>query len=191
MVSEGIPWSELAEPLVAEVSPWFKIIFTLFSAFAILVVLNVVNAVFCQSFIASAVRNQKDNLSVLLYESFHSGDADKSGDITWAEFESEMRGPRLRKCLKSLGVDMDDLKNAFSLLDSDGSGSVDEGELVSASGRLMGNAKAIDLAVLTNFLRSDVSERKTHAERVESCLSYLMRERMATEGSVAEPPHSV
>merc|ERR1712183_1232654 len=110
----------------------------------------------------------------LLQEAFHEGDTDHSGEISWREFLLEMNGPRFKGCLQELGVEVEDLKNLFSLLDVDGSGSVGEAELVKGSLRLMGDAKALDLALLMNYQRSNAEEWAAHARQVESYLLELL-----------------
>lgn len=172
-VTEGIEWGEIALPMGRDISPVLPTVFCVTQACATLVVLNVVNAFFIEKFISIANLDRRSHLSRLLSFAFREGDTEGNGELTWHEFERTLKLPMARQCLQDLEVDIDDAVKLFNFLDFDGSGTVNEDELVHGAFRLMGNAKAIDLALFIN-------DYQAHTQNVESCLQQLLSEKRRT-----------
>merc|ERR1719296_110381 len=48
-VSGGIDWQDVSDPLMTQISPWLGVVFTGYSAFAVLVLLNLVTGMFVEA----------------------------------------------------------------------------------------------------------------------------------------------
>merc|ERR1712039_173338 len=56
-ISGGYDWSEPVEPLIQHVSPWMGVVYSLFVAFVLLALMNVITGVFVEQ----AVRQGKED----------------------------------------------------------------------------------------------------------------------------------
>merc|ERR1712107_410865 len=79
----------------------------------------------------------------------------------------------MKTCLKELDVDSEDAVDLFRLLDFDGTGTVSNDQICHGVLRLMGNAKAIDLAALTRDYRQTTDQWVQHTELVEETLDRI------------------
>lgn len=183
MISEGIHWEKLMQPLSKEVSPWIRLLFCVFSAIAIFAVLNVVTGVFVESAIHTAMEDKKVALTMQMRKMFKQADDDNSGEISWTEFEAHLEEPQMQACLKELNVDMEDAHELFRLLDINGSGSIDADELVNGSLLLMGTAKSIDLASFMREYRSDMARLDIQIDYICECLRLLLTSRRSISPS--------
>merc|ERR1712137_854517 len=76
---------------------------------------------------------------------FQAVDKDGTGLITWAEFRACLRDDRVHAHLQLLGLDINNARTVFALLDEDGHGEVTYEQFVTGFHRLRGHAKSIDL----------------------------------------------
>ena len=143
-MTEGVHWSEIMNPLVECISPWFIVLFVVYISFTLFVLLNVVTSVFVGSALSHAEEDQKLMVAAQLREAFIASDADTSGDISWDEFRACLKRPDVALILKALELDPEDAKTLFILLDDDQSGTIDSKELVHGFLRLQGHVKALD-----------------------------------------------
>merc|ERR1711972_1094112 len=110
-------------------------LFTLFIAFFVFAILNVVTAVFCQSAIESAqydkelmtlnLLNEQDQLCKKLTDLFEDIDEDGSGSITVDELGEFLMKRHAQAYLQSLGIDSSDACALMKVLDVDNTGSID------------------------------------------------------------------
>merc|ERR1712194_520166 len=70
------------------------------------------------------------------------------GTITFEEFERSLSNKEVKEYINALQVDVTDAKLFFSLLDEDGSGSVDTEEFVKGMKKLKGDAKSFDIHMI-------------------------------------------
>merc|ERR1711933_519586 len=131
-----------------------KIVFFCFSAFTILAVLNVITGVFVESALRTADNDKKLSLARRLRELFRVDGTKESVEVYLEDFEDNfVHSPVIQTCLKELDIAVDDARELFRLLDIEESGCLEGEEICHGVLRLMGNAKSLDLAVLSKDLR--------------------------------------
>lgn len=199
-ITGGVTWEEVLEPL-SELHWVYSMLFVLYVAFMSFAVLNVVTGVFCEAAIAEAqdekdeaVANELDQKSKLirkLQSIFQHLDEDSSGTITIDEFESNMDDESLKAYFASMDLNVDEAWSLFKLLDADGSHIIDMDKFVNGCLRLVGNAKSIDIAMLSYeskwmidrfaaFTQTMDEQFSTLREELRGKRSSHKRERMAS-----------
>jgi len=163
VLSDGIHWHEIMDPLTLHCTRWLVLAFVLYVAFAVVASMNVVMGVFVGSALAAAEDERKDILAQQMCQLFFDLDEDGSGEIDKEEFVRQMTSPKMQRFLKGIDLDPQDARQLFDILDMDSSGEIDATELVSGCLRLHGPAKALDLAALTHTVLQ-------HAKRTEQML---------------------
>jgi len=152
-ITGGISWGELVVPLMDDISPLLAIAFSLYIAFAVIAVLNIVTGVFVES----AIKSAKDDNDYFMINNVREVFRDSNGDIAsqmcWEDFESQLHKPHMQEYFQAIDVDLSEAKGLFRLLDLDDSGSIDAEEFLSGCLRLRGPAKALDLALLIHEVK--------------------------------------
>lgn len=174
MIADGIHWEELMKPLAEFISPWMRLLFCCYSAVALFAVMNAVTGVFVESAMYSASEDKKRGIARQLQKVLHSADDDGSGDISWEEFKMQIETAEVKAALDAVELEPEDAKELFRLIDMDASGSVDVNELMRGCYRLMGQAKAIDLASLMHAFTDFTSHHQKHVAYVEECMVELL-----------------
>eukprot|EP00747_Dinoflagellata_sp_TGD_P195613 gnl/TRDRNA2_/TRDRNA2_64549_c0_seq1.p1 gnl/TRDRNA2_/TRDRNA2_64549_c0~~gnl/TRDRNA2_/TRDRNA2_64549_c0_seq1.p1 ORF type:complete len:680 (+),score=125.28 gnl/TRDRNA2_/TRDRNA2_64549_c0_seq1:68-2041(+) len=159
----GKDWDDLATPLM-KLNPVLGPFFVLYIAFALLALMNVVTGVFVESALKSAKDDQEHNTLNQLHKLFSEADEDRSGKLSWKEFESKLEAPAFLKVLQNMDVEPNEAKELFKLIDIDDSGEIDYEEFISGFLRLRGPAKAIDLTMVMHEARRS-SRVKLHLIR--------------------------
>ncbi|CAJ1439847.1 unnamed protein product [Effrenium voratum] len=164
-ISGGISWVEVVNVLEA-VNPLLVPVLSLYVAFAVFCVLNIVTGVFVER---STTMRQMDEENMMFDELesrkkwlreirvlFQAADRDGSGQVEWLEFQSVMGDFHAQTCMKNLGFDTTRVSPAqlWSLIDYDNSGLIDIDEFADALMKLQGVAHSIDIA----RLRHDVAK---------------------------------
>jgi len=151
----GVDWADAIRPLVAVnwmlVVGWFA-----FFVFMVFILLNVMTAVFCQTAIEAAVKEDAlcqeaeiactGQLIKELCQVFSEVDRDQSGTIDDTEIEMASADPRIKAFFASRGMDSKEAWALFKLLDTDGTGRVDIESFVEGLLMYRGPARAIQLA---------------------------------------------
>lgn len=149
-VSEGIHWGELTTPL----SPAMQILFILYIAFVSFALMNMLTGIFVDKALQSGQSERRRFLLSEIRAIFTSGDnVQKSGKVTWADFQAHLEDPHLQSYLHAIDVDKADAHELFYLLDAHQDGSVEVEEFVNGCLSLDGPAKAIDLAAFVKETR--------------------------------------
>lgn len=165
-VTNGVSYGDLVEP-TRPISSKLAYVFCIVESFATLAILNVVQALFVDKFIAAANRDRRVHLSRVLQNAARQNAQNSlDGELTWEEFQAAMMCPKTQKVLEDIGVDAQDVVTLFELIDHDDSGTVSGQELMRGATRLMGGARAIDLALFMHFFQ-------THAQRLEYYLQQV------------------
>lgn len=143
---------------LSDVGSVYVAAFTVFIAFFVFAILNVVTAVFCQSALESAhydkelmtlnLLKEQDQLCKKLTDLFEDIDLDESGFITMDELEGFLMKRHAQAYLQSLGIDTSDAAALLRIL-ADKTGSIDLQDFVSGCLTLRGDAKAIHVATLS------------------------------------------
>mmetsp|Transcript_62311 Transcript_62311/g.200895 ORF Transcript_62311/g.200895 Transcript_62311/m.200895 type:complete len:806 (+) Transcript_62311:139-2556(+) len=144
----GIDWYIVVEPLVKHVSPALGIVYTLYVAFAVLAMMNVVTGVFVEASLKTAKEHHETFLLSHASNLFLASDLDRNGTVSWDEFESRLDDPHMQEFFKSIDVDVSEAQSVFHLLDVDDSGVLDLDQFMDGCLRLRGPAKAVDLSML-------------------------------------------
>jgi hypothetical protein len=156
-VTGGLEWSKAARP-VAQLGAFYGIIWTLYTAFMVFGLLNVLTGIFVETAIDAMV-NDKDNMIQTQLEErekliqtitavFRDSDSDGSGLVTEHEMDLLLQDPELLAYFTAIGLDSTEAKGLFVLLDDDESGAVSIDEFVTGFLRLKGSAKTVDLVTL-------------------------------------------
>lgn len=184
-ITGGVTWQEVLHPL------WhlhwlYSSLFIVYVAFMYFAVLNVVTGVFCEAAIGEAqdekdeaVAYQLENKSKLvsrLQAIFRDLDGDDSGTITIDEFEQSLHDERLKAYFASLDLNVSDAWSLFKLLDSNGSHIVGIDEFVTGCLRLIGNAKSVDIAMLSYESRWMIERFVSFSESMDLQLFSLREE---------------
>eukprot|EP00747_Dinoflagellata_sp_TGD_P014847 gnl/TRDRNA2_/TRDRNA2_123781_c0_seq1.p1 gnl/TRDRNA2_/TRDRNA2_123781_c0~~gnl/TRDRNA2_/TRDRNA2_123781_c0_seq1.p1 ORF type:complete len:226 (+),score=36.95 gnl/TRDRNA2_/TRDRNA2_123781_c0_seq1:3-680(+) len=149
------------------------LLFTLYIAFAVLAMMNVVTAIFIESALASAKDDRDIDMVNQLRELFMLADTDDSGMISWDEFNTAVENPKLANYFKGLELDISEARGLFSLLDVENTGQINGEEFVYGCLRLRGMAKAIDLATLMYYNKRMSSRWRAHSSKVEAILEEM------------------
>lgn len=180
----GVSWMEVAEPLIA-INPFLGVVFSMYVAFAVLCVLNIVTGVFVEQ---SSMIAKEDEENMLFEEIesrkkwmqeiekiFHQADTDNSGLLTVEELEACVTDFWVQTCFKRLGVDLNRISptSIFSMLDFDGSGAVEISEFAAGLQQLHGSASSVDFARVVRGQRTSQKQLKKLAHIVEHCEELL------------------
>lgn len=154
----GVDWLDLADPLIAHISPMFGIFFVVYTAFALLAVMNVVTAIFVQSAIERASQVKSVQRVAQARRLFRFLDTDGSGVITYNELDSALHMPEVVEFFRSIDIDVSEAKCLFEMLDGKGTGQIHFTDFLTGCLRLQGPAKAIDLVVVMRELKAFMQE---------------------------------
>jgi len=178
----GVSWADVADPL-GEMNMFCHGAFVCYVAFSSLAVLNVVTAVFCQSAIDSAQRDQDTVLQNQITsrqtyvdwvrKCFEGIDSNGTGSITLSELERHIEDERVQAFLASLEIETSDVWTLFKLLDEDGSNSVSMDEFAQGCLRLRGAARSVDLAVQSQEISWLVEKLTLFIKYVEDQMQHL------------------
>lgn len=157
VVSGGVSWADPAIPF-DHIGAAYSLIFTLFVAFVLFGLLNVLVGLFVQSTAAIAdydrefvIQEEMENQTSMMNkmrELFVQVDTDNSGTITWQELKDNMGADCVKAYFSLVEIDVHEAQGLFHLLDVDESGEVGIEEFIMGCMRLKGTAKSIDLATL-------------------------------------------
>jgi len=152
----GMDWADCYWPL-REVGFVLATFFLLFLSFAVLAVMNVVTAIFCQNAIDSAhiqrdekvlrFQEQQDIFMRDLREIFEPMDTDGDGSLTLREFECGLREKSAQGYLQSMELTIQEARMLFNLL-SGGSNTIEIEDFIHGCLQLRGGARNFDLALL-------------------------------------------
>eukprot|EP00812_Abedinium_dasypus_P008787 NODE_2522_length_919_cov_639.127315.p1 GENE.NODE_2522_length_919_cov_639.127315~~NODE_2522_length_919_cov_639.127315.p1 ORF type:complete len:262 (-),score=86.51 NODE_2522_length_919_cov_639.127315:116-862(-) len=162
VTTSGVDWGEPADPLISLGIGWL-FLFLLYITFYVFAVLNVVTAAFCQKAIESAnidpdsviVRNLEARSELVarlrLFFAFLS---DGVHSITASKFVRKCTDELIQAYFEGFGVESTDAQALFDLLDTDGDGLIEEREFVEGCAQLQGQARSLDLALLSNQVKN-------------------------------------
>merc|ERR1712056_91943 len=100
------------------------IVFSMYIAFAVLAMMNVVTGVFVESALLTAKEDRERDVMNQVRRLFSITDKDSSGTITWQDFMRQLDEPEMEKYFTSLDIDPSEARGLFLLLDTDESGHI-------------------------------------------------------------------
>jgi hypothetical protein len=147
-VTGGKDWCEFSEAL-EEVGPSAQIPFFFFLLFTLLAMMNVITGAYLDTASENAKATEEHLALTKARQIFADCDHDFSGRISWKEFEKVIHHKRVEGFFKAMDLDASEGKNLFDMLDHSGDGSVSADEFLCGCLRLRGNARALDLLLLS------------------------------------------
>jgi len=174
MISEGIHWHEVLEPLTEFCSPWLALVFVVYMGFTVFAMLNVVTGVFVDTAMQSAQEDRRKVLMAQMRDFFHRADQDGSGTMTMQEFQDQMGSSEMQAMLKAVDLDEDEAVDLFNLLDMGEEGELEVDSFVHGVQRLSGFAKAIELSAFIHEWKRWVKMWQLHAMFLEEGMEALV-----------------
>ncbi|CAK9008079.1 L type [Durusdinium trenchii] len=146
VISEGIHWRELMDPLVENMGGWVRIVFVTFTGFELFAMMNIITACFVDSAMKIAANAEKQECLESLWGLL---DADANYDartqkkiVTKEQFIGSYGEPSMTKFLDLINAHTEDPKQVFAMIDRDGDGALTAPEFLICCERLMGPSKA-------------------------------------------------
>jgi len=146
----GVTWKDLMDDMYT-MSWSVPVVFMMYIAFGVLVMLNLVTGVFVEG--AQRIVSEDRDAEIVRHvrKVFTHVDDSQDETISWDEFQAHL-DDSMDHYFSLLGMSKDDAKDLFQLLDLDCSGSLSIGEFTHGCLSLRGGAKSLDLArIAYNF----------------------------------------
>eukprot|EP00930_Biecheleria_cincta_P071484 TRINITY_DN58994_c0_g1_i1.p1 TRINITY_DN58994_c0_g1~~TRINITY_DN58994_c0_g1_i1.p1 ORF type:complete len:696 (+),score=132.23 TRINITY_DN58994_c0_g1_i1:144-2231(+) len=155
-ISGGMDWDDLLSPL-RDVDWFYEPVFCFYVFFMLIGVLNVIVATFVEN-TAQVARNDKEanvkaelsrvkEYSRNIKKFFAEADHDRSGHLTWDEFEAYLENDEVKAYFQTLELDVSEAHVLFKLLAGDDE-EVSIEEFCDGCMRLKGKARSIDVNLL-------------------------------------------
>jgi len=207
-ITAGVNWGDAAAPLV-EVTPLLGAAFSLFIAFGVLCVLNIITGVFVDNTknfygrddeqvaldeIDKNVRIVKD-----LKNLFESIDGENSGTLSLTEFQELMKDAKVKAILRAhfqLNVDNVSSEHLFGMFDRDGDGHLNIHDFIFAVQRFHGQASSLELAQLAMQQKRTRKMIESISHKVEQTLHSIetaglqSSTRLSSQRRRTKPPRS-
>mmetsp|Transcript_16368 Transcript_16368/g.28743 ORF Transcript_16368/g.28743 Transcript_16368/m.28743 type:complete len:626 (-) Transcript_16368:67-1944(-) len=148
-LSGGVDWHQIVDPLSEEMGPGWAVITSLWMAFLILAVMNIITGNFVQNAIQLAAKVKSTDEVFQARQLFSCLDIDASGSISSDEIHNHLDTPAVQDFFRSIDVDISEAEALFEILDVSGDGVIDSDEFISGCLRLQGTARAVDLVLMT------------------------------------------
>eukprot|EP00441_Pelagodinium_beii_P034893 CAMPEP_0197643520 /NCGR_PEP_ID=MMETSP1338-20131121/16808_1 /TAXON_ID=43686 ORGANISM="Pelagodinium beii, Strain RCC1491" /NCGR_SAMPLE_ID=MMETSP1338 /ASSEMBLY_ACC=CAM_ASM_000754 /LENGTH=742 /DNA_ID=CAMNT_0043216785 /DNA_START=94 /DNA_END=2322 /DNA_ORIENTATION=- len=153
----GVSWGEPAKPL-GDIGVSLLLIYSAFISFVIFAFLNTVTGMVCQNAMESARRDEAEIMNQRLKTKkfftdqltkiFNSIDEQRSGIMTFVDFEDNLENEMVQACFTAMDLDFSDAFELFKLIDDDKDGEVRIEEFIEGCLRFRGPAMSIDIAKL-------------------------------------------
>lgn len=172
-ITGGDDWMNFVLPFKAHGEATYSlnvVIFSLYVAFAMLVMLNLVTGVFVEG-AQKISRDEKEfdlvkNIRKLLAKI----DTNGNGEVSCEEFEEHIQDPQMQEFLKGFDLDPNQARDIFMVLDKEGSGAVTMDEFISATISLRGPTKQADTATLRYFMIKNFAEMNRRLDAFDEVL---------------------
>jgi len=169
-ITGGMDWRvvvEVFENSAPELYELLNIIFSLYIAFATLVMLNLVTGVFVEGAQRIAKEEKEQELIKSVQKLCKMTDISGDGEITWDEFEANLVQPEMEAYLKAFDMDSNQARDIFYVLDRNNSGTVSLEEFVGASIKLHAPARMADREILKNYIKDSFAEMSFRLAKLE------------------------
>lgn len=169
-ITGGMDWRvlvEVFEDSASELQDLLNIIFSLYIAFATLVMLNLVTGVLVEGAQRIAKEEKEQELIKSVQKLCKMTDISGDGEITWDEFEANLVAPEMEAYLKAFDMDSNQARDIFYVLDRNESGTVSLEEFVGASIKLHAPARMADREILKNYIKDSFAEMGLRLKKLE------------------------
>merc|ERR1719486_1201968 len=95
-----------------------------------------------------SVMAHRENMIEDMVALFLEADEDKSGTVSWDEFEGYLQDEKIKAYFMALELDMNSVVKIFELLDTEKNGELDLVQFVEGCIQLRGNAKMVDMSIM-------------------------------------------
>mmetsp|Transcript_139105 Transcript_139105/g.259368 ORF Transcript_139105/g.259368 Transcript_139105/m.259368 type:complete len:263 (+) Transcript_139105:1-789(+) len=150
-ISGGVEWGSLVTPLTESISSLLAPLVSLYVAFAVLVILNLVTGVYVEGAQTLTKEDRDNDLLCKVRMLFQQTDSDDTGLVTWGEFRQQLESPNMKKLLADIGLGLCKPEDFFWVLDREHRGQISADEFVHGGMVLGQPARAIDVALLLHY----------------------------------------
>jgi len=174
-ISGGEDWRNFVDVFDVESTSYLLhvILFSMYIAFATMVMLNLVTGVFVDGAQKMFNQEQEDQLIRIAAKIFVDAEKDSSESISFEEFARLVATRCLDDWFAALGFSLGEADKLFQVIDEDDSGSLSLSEFVRGCLRMKGNVKACDLALLKYNVKTQGIEIGKALDRIEDALLAL------------------
>jgi len=199
-ISGGNDWMAYGEILRhLEFGEMYFVLYMFYIGFCMIGLMNVVTGMFVDAAVCTRTEDEvvhgfqddQRRIAEEVRRIFKEADGDRSGTMSYREFERHLQHPWVRAYFSGLEIDTTDAAVLFTLMDKDGNQEVSIDEFVDGTMKLKGHAKSIDLfsmmfdsaryqarlQLLCSFVEEQIDDLKWMI-RPESALDLESRERM-------------
>mmetsp|Transcript_5522 Transcript_5522/g.10135 ORF Transcript_5522/g.10135 Transcript_5522/m.10135 type:complete len:365 (-) Transcript_5522:29-1123(-) len=158
-ISGGVDWGDILDPLMTEISPLLSMLYAIYIAFVVMVMLNLVTGVFVEG-AARIMKQDREQTMMKQMVRIFAEDLPPGEEISWQLFENKLETPLMQDFLKLLDVDAAEAKILFEILSSKCQ-EFSPFEFVSQGLNMQRPAKAVDMAMLQyqqSKLREDLQD---------------------------------
>jgi len=152
-ISGGIDWGKVCHPLLQYVGIEAGLVFTCYTLFSMVAMMNVVTGVFIDSVMENGRQVKEIRTMCHIQSLFKSLDVHDDGLITWEVFESHLETKQMKDLFKAIDVDIEHARGLFELLDIDDSEAVDVQEFTDGCLKVWAPARGLDLRMMIRDIR--------------------------------------
>merc|ERR1712190_420788 len=150
--------------------------------------MNIITANFVQHAILQAEEVKDVSKMCDARNLFRSLDVDEHGLISIDKIRLELESPTVQQFFRSLDVDISEAQCLFEILDFSGDGAIDFEEFLNGCLHLQGQAKALDLLLMTRETRKSFAKQESLMQSIHSDLRKTIRKTVVGTGAVENHP---
>eukprot|EP00397_Hematodinium_sp_SG-2012_P009667 GEMP01009758.1.p1 GENE.GEMP01009758.1~~GEMP01009758.1.p1 ORF type:complete len:622 (+),score=111.21 GEMP01009758.1:196-2061(+) len=154
--------ADIIEPLSRDVKYlWYMIM--LFILISVFLVMNLIMAVIVNQAMvftkndkehrAKQLQKEKEHYTKKVIRFFNKIDLDGNAKLTYQEFERAFEHPEIRNDLLAVGVEVNELRELFFILDTSNTGELAVADFVTGMQRIRGQATSRDLLMISQYTR--------------------------------------